>query len=97
VQLLPGHARAHNNLGSVLHMQGKLEARWSPIAGRWNWTRPAPGETELRIDRARRGTLARAAEDYRRHTQANPNDAHAFNDLGNTLRELGRHDEALAA
>src|SRR5204862_2499767 len=43
------------------------------------------------------GALARAAEDYQRYTQANPNDALAFNDLGNTLRELGRHDEALAA
>jgi tetratricopeptide (TPR) repeat protein len=75
-------------------MQGKLEAALVAYRRRSTGRDPQANQNYSIVDA---DALARAAEHYRRHTQANPTDAHAFNDLGNTLRELGRHDEALAA
>ena len=99
VELQPQHARAHNNLGSVLHMQGRLEAALTAYRRALDLDPGLPQANQNYASIVRdTGALARAADRLPAATpRAHPNDAMAFNDLGNTLRELGRHDEALAA
>jgi tetratricopeptide (TPR) repeat protein len=98
IALQPGHARAYNNLGVVLHMQGKLDEALAAYRKALDLEPDLAQANQNYASIARdTGVLGRAAEGYRRQTLANPRDALGFNDLGNTLRELGRHDEALAA
>ena len=98
VELQPGHARAHNNLGCVLHMQGKLDAALAEYRKALDLDPGLPQANQNYASIVRDGeALQRAAQSYVRQTQANPRDAMAFTDLGNTWRELGRHREALAA
>ncbi len=98
LQLQPSHARAHNNLGCVLHMQGKLDAALTEYRKALDLDPGLPQANQNYASIVRDGeALQRAAQSYLRQTQANPRDAMAFTDLGNTWRELGRHREALAA
>jgi tetratricopeptide (TPR) repeat protein len=98
IALQPGHARAYNNLGGVLHMRGDLDGALAAYRRALD-LEPDLAQANQNYASILRdaGTLERAADGYRRQTLANPRDALAFNDLGNTLRELGRHAEALAA
>jgi hypothetical protein len=98
IALQPGHARAYNNLGGVLHMRGDLDGALAAYRRALDLEPDLAQANQNSASILRdAGTLERAAEGYRRQTLANPRDALAFNDLGNTLRELGRHAEALAA
>jgi len=98
VAMQPAHARAHNNLGCVLHMQGKLEEALATYRRALDLDPDLPQANQNYAAIVRDGSaLERAALGYRRRTQQQPEDAMAFNDLGNTLREIGRHREALDA
>jgi tetratricopeptide (TPR) repeat protein len=98
LRLQPGHARAHNNLGCVLHMQGKLDAALAEYRKALDLDPGLPQANQNYASIVRDGeALERAAQSYVRQTQANPRDAMAFTDLGNTWREQGKHREALAA
>jgi tetratricopeptide (TPR) repeat protein len=94
----PGHARALNNLGCVLHMQGRLQEALVAYrhALELDSTLPQANLNYAAIARDQ-GALERAIQHYERHTAEHPQDALAFNDLGNSYRELGRNAEALAA
>ena len=98
LQLQPGHARAHNNLGAVLHMQGNLDAALAQYRKALDLDPGQPQANQNYATIVRDGdALERAAMGFLRHTQANPRDAVAYTDLGNTWRELGKHKEALDA
>jgi tetratricopeptide (TPR) repeat protein len=98
LQLQPNHARARNNLGCVLHMQGKLDAALAEYRKALDLDPSLPQANQNYASIVRDGdALQRAAQSYLRQTQANPRDAVALTDLGNTWRELGKLQEALAA
>jgi tetratricopeptide (TPR) repeat protein len=98
IALQPSHARAHNNLGCVLHMQGRLDEALAAYRRALDLDADLPQANQNFAAIVRDGdALERAVLGYRRRTEQKPDDAMAFNDLGNSLRELGRHEEALEA
>jgi len=92
----PGHARAHNNLGCVLHMQGKLDAALGCYrkALELDPTLPEANQNYAMIA-SDAGVLGRALEGLVQQTRDNPRDAGAFNNLAKVYLELGRYQEGL--
>jgi tetratricopeptide (TPR) repeat protein len=98
LEIDPRHVRAHNNLGSVLLMQSRLDeaadAFRAALAIDPDLAQALQNLAGIMRDRA---MLERAAAAYRRLADARPDDAYVRNDLGNVYRELGLHRESLAA
>lgn len=98
IRLDAGHARAWNNLGCVLHMQGRLDAALDGYrkALELDASQPEANQNYAAIVRDE-AAQALAIQGYLRQTAENPHDAAAFNNLANTYAELGRQAEALAS
>ncbi len=97
IRVAPDHAKAHNNLGAVLHVMGRLDEALASYRRALDIDPALPEASQNYGSIAREPAILEAAvEGYRRQVAANPGDALAHNHLGNTLRELGRYDEALA-
>jgi predicted O-linked N-acetylglucosamine transferase (SPINDLY family) len=97
LQLQPGHAEAHNNLGNVLRDQGKLDEAVDCFRQALR-LKPASADTYNNLANALtdQGKLDEAATAYRRAIALNPALAEAHANLGIALRNQGKLDEAVA-
>ncbi len=90
VDLLPGDAEAHRNLGAVLKEQGRLEEALASLA---RVLEIEPQDLAVMIAAAdclcALGRAREAVPLYERALERNPNLPEALNNLGNALRELG--------
>src|SRR5713101_4848767 len=94
----PKHAKAHNNLGAVLHMQGKLDAALDCYRRALELDPALPEANQNYAAIARDpGAQELAIQGYLRQTAANPNDAVAFHNLASLYEQAGRYREALAS
>lgn len=98
LELAPDHARAHNNLGVVLQVQGRAPEALACYrrALELDPRLPEANQNYASITRDH-AALERSVDGFRQRIADNPRDPVSFNSLANALRELGRHDEALAA
>ncbi|HWA39921.1 MAG TPA: tetratricopeptide repeat protein [Burkholderiales bacterium] len=98
IDLAPRDARAHNNLGVVLQMQGRAADALACYRAAVELAPDLPEANQNYASIARDpAALERAVRGFRARTETNPEDAAAYNSAANALRELGRHDESLAA
>jgi Tfp pilus assembly protein PilF len=95
--LEPGHAKAHTNLGCMLHIQGRLD---EAVECYRKALELEPGQPEaLRNYALIAGSpqqLREAVSGFERHLASHPHDASAQHQLANLYFGLGRHDDALA-
>jgi serine/threonine-protein kinase len=97
VELQPDNVIGLQGLGTVLQQQGRDDEalRWYEQA--IAITPAAQVLSNMGTLYYQRGDYARAAESYRRAIGQRPNSAPTHRNLGDSLRRLGRADEALAA
>ncbi len=96
LDLSPGDARAHSNLGAALVRL----ARWDEAMAQWRKALEAdPGLTEahnnLGIALARKGMIDEAIVHLRTALEANPGSAEVHDNLGSALVRKGKQDEAM--
>lgn len=93
----PNHARAYNNLGVALHMQGRLP---EALACYRRALQIEPNQPEAMRNFAAIGggsvDLEIVVEGFQKQIEINPRDAVAYKDLANIYVQLGLHAEAFA-
>ena len=98
VELSPGDAEAHANLGNALKDLGQLgDAAASYRRALQIDPRYALAHHNLGAVLQAMGQIHAAVASYRSALEFSPDFADAYNSLGNALRELGQHGEAAAS
>jgi len=97
VAIRPGSPMAHNNLGSALADQGKLDEAVAELRVALR-LRPEFGfaHNNLGIALANQGKLEEAIAQFHAAIRLKSNDVKAHNNLGYALRDQGKLDEAIA-
>jgi tetratricopeptide (TPR) repeat protein len=97
LEIRPGWAEVHNNLGTVLKDQGKLDQAVAEY-GRAVTLRPDLAELHNNLGTALKdqGELDQAAAHYEQALALKPDYAEAHNNLGNLLKSRGKLDQAVA-
>jgi hypothetical protein len=97
VEIDPGFANAHSNLGSVLKDMGQFDAAAASYRKALE-LKPDNAEVccNLGIALKELGRHAEAADSYRKALEIKPGLVEAHNNLGMVLLDLGQFDEALA-
>ncbi|HTN93643.1 MAG TPA: tetratricopeptide repeat protein [Gallionella sp.] len=98
VELTPGDAEAHNNLGSIYQERGQLD---DALASYRHALRIDPRFIEAHYNLGNaltdQGRLEDALASYRAALKLKPDFALALSNMGAALQELGRVDEAIAS
>jgi predicted O-linked N-acetylglucosamine transferase (SPINDLY family) len=94
----PNHARAQNNLGSILAAR-KLWAEASEAFSRALDSEPTNAEIHhnVGLSMMELGRVDQAVTEFRKAVEIQPDHARAYSGLGNALRSRGELDAALAA
>ncbi|MBC7782937.1 MAG: glycosyltransferase family protein [Burkholderiales bacterium] len=96
IEIAPGIATYHSNLGLVLRAQGSIDAALASYLKAYELD-PTSAEAcnNIAIVYADQRNAGLAIEWYNRAIQARPNYAEAYNNLGNTFNQTGQIDKAI--
>jgi tetratricopeptide (TPR) repeat protein len=96
LQINPGYADAHNNLGLALEKQGKIEEAIEHFRQAFQINpKHANAHDNLGIALAKQGKIEEAIEHFRQALQINPDHANAHSNLGIALTKQGKIEEAI--
>ncbi len=98
LELNPGYAEAHNNLGAALQRQGKLDEAIATYRHALDLKPDYPAvHNDIGNVLRELGQLDEAIASYRQALTIKPDFAEAHINLGNALQQLGQLDEAVAS